>query len=65
MTDNRLPCLDLLEATPGILRGLMSELTEDEARWKPAPDRRLVPVTATDARASSKRKHWNQRKETV
>jgi hypothetical protein len=39
MTDNGLPCLDLLEATPGILRGLMSELTDDDARWKPAPDR--------------------------
>ena len=30
MTDNGLPCLDLLEATPGILRGLMSELTDDD-----------------------------------
>jgi len=39
MTDNGLPCLDLLEATPGILRGLMSELTDGDARWKPAPDR--------------------------
>src|SRR3954453_20647983 len=39
MTDNGLPCLDLLEATPGILRGLMSELTDDDARWKPATDR--------------------------
>src|SRR6478672_6507516 len=39
MTDNGLPCLHLLEATPGILRGLMSELTDDDARWKPAPDR--------------------------
>ena len=39
MKDNKLPCLDLLEATPGILRGLMSELTDDDARWKPAPDR--------------------------
>ena len=39
MTDNGLPCLDLLEATPGILRGQMSELTDDDARWKPAPDR--------------------------
>ncbi len=39
MTDNGLPCLDLLEAIPGILRGLMSELTDDDARWKPAPDR--------------------------
>jgi hypothetical protein len=39
MTDDELPCLDLLEATPGILRGLMSELKDDDARWKPAPDR--------------------------
>ena len=39
MTDNGLGCLDLLEATPGILRSLMSELTDDDARWKPAPDR--------------------------
>jgi hypothetical protein len=39
MTDNDLPCLDLLEATPGILRGLMTELTDEDARWKPAPDR--------------------------
>jgi hypothetical protein len=34
-----LPCLDLLEATPAILRGLMSEISEEDARWKPAPDR--------------------------
>ena len=39
MTENGLPCLDLLEATPGVLRGLMAELTEEDARWKPAPDR--------------------------
>ena len=39
MAENGLPCLDLLEATPGILRGLMAELTEEDARWKPAPDR--------------------------
>lgn len=39
MTDDRLPCLGLLEATPGILRGLTTELTEEDARWKPAPDR--------------------------
>src|SRR4029453_17555833 len=39
MTDKGLPCLARLEATPGILRGLMSELTDDDARWKPAPDR--------------------------
>ena len=39
MTENGLPCLDLLEATPGILRGLMTELTEADARWKPAPER--------------------------
>lgn len=39
MTDNGLPCLDLLESTPGVLRGLMAELTDDDARWKPAPER--------------------------
>lgn len=39
MKENDLPCLDQLEATPGILRGLMTALTEEEARWKPAPDR--------------------------
>ena len=39
MTDKGLPCIDLLEATPGILRGLMTGLTEEDARWKPAPDR--------------------------
>ena len=39
MKDNGLPCLDLLEATPGILRGLMAELSSDDVRWKPAPGR--------------------------
>jgi hypothetical protein len=34
-----LPSLDLLEATPAILRGLMAELDRDDVRWKPAPDR--------------------------
>jgi len=37
--DNGLPCIDLLEATPTVLRGLMTELTEEDVRWKPAPDR--------------------------
>jgi hypothetical protein len=37
--DNGLPCLDLLEATPDILRGLMAGLSEEDAQWKPAPDR--------------------------
>jgi len=39
MSENGLPCLDLLEATPTILRGLMSELDDTDVRWKPAPDR--------------------------
>jgi hypothetical protein len=39
MKDNGLPCLDLLEATPTILRGLMAELSAGDVRWKPAPDR--------------------------
>jgi hypothetical protein len=34
-----LPCLDMLEATPAILRGLMTEISEEDARWKPAEDR--------------------------
>lgn len=34
-----LPCLDMLEATPVILRGLMVEISEEDARWKPAEDR--------------------------
>ena len=37
--DDSLPCLDLLEATPAILRGLMAEISEEDARWKPASDR--------------------------
>ncbi len=39
MRGNGLPCLGLLAATPGILRGLMVELTDEDARWKPAPER--------------------------
>jgi hypothetical protein len=36
---NSLPCLDLLEATPAILRGLISEISEEDSHWKPAEDR--------------------------
>lgn len=39
MAENGLPCLDLLKATLGILRGLMTELTAEDARWKPSPER--------------------------
>ncbi|HEY4973206.1 MAG TPA: DinB family protein, partial [Steroidobacteraceae bacterium] len=39
MKDNGLPCLDLLEATPAILRGLMAELSAEDVRWKPVPSR--------------------------
>jgi hypothetical protein len=39
MEDNGLPAVGQLETTPEILRGLMRELTEEDARWKPAPDR--------------------------
>lgn len=39
MEDEELPCLELLDSTPDILRGLMSELTKEDARWKPAQDR--------------------------
>lgn len=39
MAENGLPCLDLLEATPDILRGLMAGLSDEDAQWKPAPGR--------------------------
>jgi hypothetical protein len=39
MEDEGLPCLELLASTPDILRGLMSELNEEDARWKPAENR--------------------------
>ena len=39
MPADQLPCLDLLEATPAILRGLMTEISDEDARWKPAADR--------------------------
>ncbi len=39
MRDNEPPCLRMLEATPGVLRALMCELSDEDARWKPAPDR--------------------------
>jgi hypothetical protein len=39
MEDEGLPCLELLDSTPDILRRLTSELTEEDARWKPAEDR--------------------------
>ena len=39
MAAYELPCLDQLEATPEILRGVMAGIDEEDARWKPAPDR--------------------------
>ena len=39
MAHDKLPCLDLLEATPAILRGLLAGVSDADARWKPAPDR--------------------------
>jgi hypothetical protein len=37
--NDALPCLDLLEATPAILRGLTTGISGEDARWKPADDR--------------------------
>ena len=34
-----IPGLEQLEATPEILRGLLEPLDEEDANWKPAPDR--------------------------
>jgi hypothetical protein len=39
MEQEELDGLDLLEATPSILRGLMGELSASDTAWKPAPDR--------------------------
>lgn len=39
MTNEKLPCLDLLKATPAILRGLICEVSDADARWKPVSDR--------------------------
>jgi hypothetical protein len=39
MTPDGLDCLDQLDATPAILRGLLCGLTDEDARWKPAADR--------------------------
>ncbi len=39
MNEDTLPCIDLLEVTPDLLRDLMCELTEEDARWKPSPER--------------------------
>jgi len=39
MNDDSLDCLDMLEATPAMLRDLMTDISEEDARWKPAPDR--------------------------
>ena len=39
MPANELPCLEVLQATPEILRLLMSGLSEEDARWKPSPER--------------------------
>lgn len=34
-----LPCLDLLEGTPAVLRRLTCEVSAEDAAWKPAEDR--------------------------
>jgi hypothetical protein len=34
-----LPCIELLAATPGIVRGLLCEVSDEDARWKPAAGR--------------------------
>ncbi len=39
LMEDALPCLDLLEGTPDVLRSLMCELSDEDARWKPAADR--------------------------
>jgi DinB superfamily len=50
-----LDCLDLLEETPAILRGLVRELSHDDAHWKPSPDR--FSVAEVLARLSHSESH--------
>ncbi len=47
MKDDELPCLDQLEATPEILRGLMCELSAEDTEWKPGPERFSVAEVLT------------------
>jgi len=58
MAENGLPCLDLLEATPGILRSLITELTEEDARWKPAPERFSVAEVLAHLSHSEGHCYW-------
>jgi len=53
--DDGLDFLDLLEETPAILGGLMSELSHDDAHWKPAPDRFSVRSTLRHAELAAQR----------
>jgi DinB superfamily len=39
MDEQTLPCLAILEGTPEILRRLMAGVTDEDARWKPTPER--------------------------
>ncbi len=50
---DELPRLNLLEATPAILGGLMSEISEEDARWKPAGDRFSVAEVLSHLRIPS------------
>lgn len=55
MTRTALPCLDILDATSQILRGLMCELSDEDARWKPAPDR----FSVAEVLAHLSHSEWN------
>ena len=50
--NDSLPCLALLQATPAILRGLMSEILQEDARWKPAEDRFSIAEVISHLRHS-------------
>ncbi len=52
MATDALPCLDLLEATPAILRGLMAGISEEDALWKPAADRFSIAEVLSQQRRS-------------
>lgn len=46
MSANDLPCLEMLEVTPQILRELLVEVSDEDARWKPATGRSIAEVLA-------------------
>ena len=58
--DLELDCLDQLEATPAILRGLMCDLSVEDTEWKPAPDRFSVAEVLAHLSHSENHCYWTR-----